>query len=124
MGKHMRLLVLGLGVLYGANASAQFMSGNDLLQDLKRLRVSREVSTVTPSDFAGGKARGFVMGVHDVARGYSVCTDVNVNATQVEDIAFDYLERNADTRHKTAASIVLVALAEKFPCATSRPTRQ
>lgn len=95
--------------LFAGPASAEFLSGNDLLSLLR----SQERHERAAAD-------GYIMGVHDTGRGVLHCSPVTVTMTQVRDMSTQFLTAAAASRHKSADSLVMAVLQEAFPC----PKRQ
>jgi hypothetical protein len=76
-------------------ASAEFMSGNNL----------------------HNKMTGDLF---DVYVSVTFCSPENVTAGQVSDMVKRYLDNNPSTRHKTAESLINLALKQAWPCANNR----
>lgn len=105
-------------------AFAQYQSGNRLYEDCR----SEE------GDFKSGLCLGYITAVadahletvftmavaniqrQDVQLRTSFCLRKQVNIGQLRDVVFQYLQRNPSERDKTAASLVIEALAQAFPC--------
>jgi hypothetical protein len=66
----------------------------------------------------------YVMGIADTIASQAnlgaiprqFCMDENVTGRQVTDVVVRYLTDHPDSRHNSAASIVVPALREAFPC--------
>jgi hypothetical protein len=85
-------------------ASAEFMSGNDLLNDMNGSNVNKAL------------ALGYVIGVSDTLNKVIVCPPMNVTAGQTVDIIKKHLEDNPNIRHYSADSIVATKLGSIWPC--------
>lgn len=85
-------------------ASAEFMSGNSLLRDLKGDALDQMI------------ALGYVMGVMDVFTNATVCPPNGVTAGQVQDIIKKHLEESPGTRHYSADSLIRNKLERTWPC--------
>jgi hypothetical protein len=89
-------------------ASAEFMTGNNLHGKMT-------------GDFGDKmQALGFIQGVFDVYVSVTFCSPENVTAGQVSDMVKRYLDNNPSTRHKTAESLINLALKQAWPCANNR----
>lgn len=95
--------------LFAGSASAEFLSGNQLLELLR----SQERHERAAAD-------GYIMGVHDAGRGAVHCSPPGVSLTQVRDLSVQFLNAAAPVRHQSADSLVMAILQETFPC----PKRQ
>jgi hypothetical protein len=93
-----------------AVANAEFMSGNQLLSDMKG------------SDMNQMLALGYIMGVSDTFTTITICPPANVTAGQVQDIVRQHLEANPSKRHFTADSLIKNKLEEIWPCRRGRGT--
>ena len=93
-----------------AVANAEFMSGNQLLSDMKG------------SDMNQMLALGYIMGVSDTCTTITICPPANVTAGQVQDIVRQHLEANPSKRHFTADSLIKNKLEEIWPCRRGRGT--
>lgn len=91
--------------LSGGAASAEFMTGNRLL-DLMRSETS--------SNRMHGL--GYVLGVHDALYKVTVCSPNGIAASQVGDVVQQFLESNPQSRHFSADSLVNEALKRTWPC--------
>jgi hypothetical protein len=101
----MKKLLAGL-LFVPVMAHAEFWSGNDLLKYM----------TGTPMNQV--QAYGYVMGVFDTAAGVDHCGQNAGRLTvgQINDIAKQYIESNAATRHYAADVLVRVAFSITWPC--------
>lgn len=98
-----------IACLVAGPASAEFLSGNDLLAMLR----SQERHERALAD-------GYIMGVHDAGRGAVHCSPNTVTLSQVRDMSAQFLTAAVAARHKSADSLVMAILQEAFPC----PKRQ
>lgn len=89
---------------------AGFKTGNDIYKDLMD----------TDSVVAQMYVLGFIAGVHDSFSGDSICTNTNVTAGQLRDIVKKYLQERPEMRDLGGAILVLIALAQAFPCAKKK----
>lgn len=105
----MKVELILLACLAAGTASAEFLTGNRLL-DLSR---SAERYERTAAD-------GYIMGVHDTGRGVVHCTPGGVTYTQVRDLSLQFIAAQTAHRHNSADSLILAVLAQAFPC----PKRQ
>lgn len=87
-------------------ASAEFMSGNDLLN---KQRSSSVVDNMV--------ALGYVQGVFDASQSVSHCASGAVTAGQVNDMARQYLEMYPSIRNKTADVLLTELFRKTWPCA-------
>ena len=84
-------------------ASADFYSGNDLLermQDPARSAI----------------AMGYVAGVSDMGSGEYHCAPPDVTLGQVRDMVRQYLINNPTNRHMSAAVLVTLPMMNAWPC--------
>jgi hypothetical protein len=88
-----------------AMASAEFTSGNDLYKDLRSDKVSDNLY-----------ALGYIAGVADAGQSGSHCIPNSVTLGQIQDMALDYLRKNADIRNLSADILVGLMLLERWPC--------
>lgn len=88
-------------------ASAEFMDGNDLLNDMQSTEVIKRVF-----------AMGYVAGVSDSHRSITHCPPANVQLGQVKDMAEQYLIANPSIRHLSADLLVSDMLKKRWPCKT------
>lgn len=95
--------------LAAGTASAEFLSGNNLLELLR-----------SPERHERAAADGYIMGVHDAGRGAVHCSPSTVTLSQVRDMSAQFLTAAVAARHKSADSLVMAVLQEAFPC----PKRQ
>jgi hypothetical protein len=86
-------------------ASAEFTSGNDLYKDLRSDKVSDNIY-----------ALGYIAGVADAGQSGSHCIPSTVSLGQLQDMAIDYLRRNADVRNLSADVLIGLMLLERWPC--------
>ena len=91
---------------------AEFMNGNQLLEDLN--------GDVVAQMYAAGYVAGIVDGVTHMKKlgakgGWCFSLPVVTNK-QVADVVRLWLERNPASRHYVATGLVSSALAESFPC--------
>ena len=89
-------------------ASAEFLSGNSLLRDMKSDVMDQML------------ALGYVMGVIDVFTNSTICPPPGITAGQVKDIVQRHLEDNPGSRHFTADSLIRNKLERIWPCAKGR----
>lgn len=94
-----------------ANAEAQFLDGNALLQFCQSQNTTLQNRCV-----------GYIMGIVDSVSIFNssplappgACVPGGVSATQVRDVVVSYLIRNPKTRHQTAAVETYSALSETW----------
>lgn len=93
-----------VALLVASSAHAEFMTGNQLLNDMNGDHSDRML------------ALGYVMGVHDSTRNVTHCSPPNVIAGQVRDMVKKHLESNPSNRHFSADSIINFLLLQTWPC--------
>jgi len=86
-------------------AYADFFTGNALLS---RMNSSESLEN--------SLALGYVMGVSDAYQNATHCSGQLVTAGQTRDVVKLYLQRNPAVRDMAAEILIMVALAEAFPC--------
>jgi hypothetical protein len=96
---------LAMALLIPSIASAQFLNGNKLLENMRSENVA-----------LSGMAVGYVMAISDVYQNQGHCSGPNVTSGQSRDVVKKFLEANPAIRDMSADLLVLVALAEAFPC--------
>jgi hypothetical protein len=89
-------------------AHAEFMDGNQLLNDLRGDSHDRMF------------AMGYVVGIADAIRSISFCPQSNVNAGQLRDMVRNYLDNTPAVQHLTGDVIVSHVLKTTWPCAQRR----
>lgn len=97
-------LILCLSLSVG-QAHAEYISGNDLLSRLNSESYSDR-----------GFALGYVAGVADALDGFILCIPEGVTIGQLKDITTTHLRASAQTRHKSAAGLIMDALVAVWPC--------
>jgi hypothetical protein len=98
-------------VLLGAPlARAEFKDGNQLLH------VCTSTDVADNANCAGYLASA--VDAHPAVGQYQgrICISPDVALSQVRDVVMNFLEDKPELRHYVAASIVLEAIAEAFPC--------
>ena len=118
--------VLSCVVAGKAQAGGNFVDGNSLSEwcaswhwPLDRDLDLEDLKDAHPS----GKCAGYILGVVDLditlgqvtGKKSNVCVQ-NVQGSQLVDVVKFYLRGHPEERHFPAASSVVIALAEKFPC--------
>lgn len=98
-----KLMALALLMLSTA-ASAQYYTGNDLLERLND----------PARDFF---AMGYIAGVSDLGLREYHCPPQTVTLGQMRDMVYRSLTNNPSNRHMSAAVLVTVTFMEKWPCA-------
>lgn len=98
--------------------SAEFWTGNTLKRhlDTDAAITARGNRGSMDEAFDAGGAFGFVIGVHDVWVGVSVCTPTGVTAGQLLEIVRLYLRAVPHRLHENAEVLVKEALVRAFPC--------
>lgn len=87
-----------------AMANAEFISGNELLSNLKGNLDERMF------------AIGYIAGVSDFLDGATVCSPNGVTLGQMRDLIKEYLENNPQQRHYSADSLIRNRLEQLWPC--------
>ena len=118
----MKLIIAAALMLLSTSAQPEFWSGNQLKQhlDTDAAITARGNRGSMDEAFDAGGAFGFVIGVHDVWVGVSVCTPTGVTAGQLLEIVRLYLRAVPHRLHENAEVLVKEALVRAFPC----PQRQ
>lgn len=117
MGLVIFVAMISLQAATTANLES-YTSGNDLHRDCSVDRAD----SVYFSRMA--RCRAFIVGVHDAHTTYVsalntdrvFCAPERMQAGQLTDVVRKWLTDNPKHRHKAAASLVLGALQENFPC--------
>lgn len=98
-------LTAALLLCISAPASAEFLTGNELLE---RLRAKDEAPRIL--------ALGYIMGAADAGNTVNHCLPTNATAGQVRDVVHQWLEKTPTVRHHSADSIVNAMLGLAYPC--------
>lgn len=101
----MRTLIAAALLAASTTASAQFMSGNDLLT-----RLTSDTATQRMHGL------GYIVGVSDSLNSYAFCIPRGVNAGQLFDMMRNYLNNTPAERHLPADVVISTALGIAFPC--------
>jgi hypothetical protein len=101
----MKKVIVSLLLIPGM-ASAEFLTGNDLLSRMNSDEVVQRMF-----------ALGYVAGVSDAQQHVFSCPPAGVTNGQVRDVAKSYIEANPGIRHKSADMLVTDALKQVWPCA-------
>lgn len=104
----MRRAVLILALL-GGSAHAEFMTGNDLLQEINGDTYA-----------ARGAGLGYVIGVFDTLHSITHCPPKDVTSGQVRDMVRNYLTNVPGERHLSADVLVARVLKAAWPCPTTQ----
>jgi len=109
--------VAALMVSFPSPSIAAFKSGNQLVDDCT---ADPRSSTHFQSD---AYCIGFVVGVvddetmiGDILKRPIICLRPSVTAGQLRDVVIAYLQRHPEKRDYTAASLVMSAVLDAFPC--------
>jgi len=87
-------------------AKAEFYTGNELKKHCEN--SSNPVST--------SFCIGYVAGVVDAQTNIMVCPPTNSTVGQMEAIVKKYISENPSQLHKSADTVVTIAIAKDFPC--------
>jgi Rap1a immunity proteins len=116
-------IALVLVFLVGAPVPGEpgVMDGNKLKEGLDNFeKMSRHTAT-NEEVFAHLGAQGYVAGVADSYEVLGVvCVPSKVTLGQLQDVVLKYLDAHPEGRHNIAASLVLKALTEAFPCGKAK----
>ncbi len=88
-----------------AIASAEFISGNDLLDHLQSTETVKRVFGM-----------GYVAGVSDANHSITFCPPANIQLGQVRDMVEQYLIVNPSTRHLSGDILIGDMLNKRWPC--------
>jgi hypothetical protein len=86
------------------NASAEFVSGAQLLEMMNGTPIEQSI------------AMGYVIGATDAGTGEVVCLSNSVTPKQIYDASKKFIEMNIEHGAKSADSFVLGMLTRAFPC--------
>jgi hypothetical protein len=86
-------------------ASAEFLSGNDLYQNLRSESLTERAYGL-----------GYLAGVADAGQSGSHCIPSTVTLGQIEDMSMNYLRKNPEIRNLSADILVGMMLLERWPC--------
>jgi hypothetical protein len=93
-------------------ASAGFHTGNELYSDLLSESTSKRMYGL-----------GYLAGLADYGDSVSHCIPSNVTLGQIQDMAIDYLRKNAENRNLPADILVGMMLIERWPCKEKKKGR-
>lgn len=116
----MRSAVLLIGLVMAFPASAQKLTGNELLA---RCKAENDERTSCLSYVQAVGALFTIvqtLGVRDRDRNRLYCLPSNVTLDQTVDVVVSFLEQNPAIRHEDAAMLTVAALRETFPCPSRR----
>lgn len=102
--------------LVSLQVHAEFLSGNDLVQDMRE-DDKADAGHPQTSYYSAGKYMGFVIGVFDA---YSteglICAGYGVTKGQAKQIVSVYLKSNPTKWNLSAVVLVRNAFTSAFPC--------
>jgi hypothetical protein len=102
----MKHIITTLALVASTTASAQFYSGNELLQRMDSSETHHKML-----------AMGYVAGVVDMTRGEYHCAPASVTLGQVNDLIQNAIRRDPAQRHLNGAVLVVLPLIQAWPCA-------
>lgn len=91
-------------------AFASFTDGNELYKWMQAYEDKNG------SSFNAGLFGGYIAGVVDTGNNYMFCTTPGVSRGQNSAIVAKYLRNNPEKWNMSAASLVVEAMKESFPC--------
>ena len=98
------VVIVVMSVSVGARASGVFMDGNDLYG-----------FCASSGSLCGGYIEA-IANAYDPINAYTACEPQSMPIGQAVDVVKRYLATHPEQRYKPAWSLVMVALAEAFPC--------
>jgi hypothetical protein len=101
----MKHIITALALVVSTTASAQFYTGNDLLQRMD-----------SDNQFHNMLAMGYVAGTFDMTRGEYHCAPAEVTLGQVRDMVHNYLVNTPANRHMNGSVLVTLPLMSVWPC--------
>lgn len=110
------MLTLFLAMAVDLEVNRGFQYGSDLLSRCTAGYAADEAACLA-----------YITGVHDSVRAYEewgslreVCSPGKTRPMDLRNTVVDYLTRNADYLTGQAASVIILALREKYPCSLPR----
>lgn len=100
----MRKLIVSL-LFIPVAASAEFVTGNDLLQDLQSTDTVKRVFVM-----------GYIAGVADANHSINYCPPQGINLGQLRDMTEQYLIANAAIRNLSGDVLIGGMLTKRWPC--------
>jgi len=97
--------LLAVLMLVPVMANAEFVSGNELYADLTSEHTASRMY-----------ALGYLAGVSDSGHNLTHCIPSTVNLGQIQDMAINYLRKNAEIRNLSADVLIGLMLLERWPC--------
>lgn len=126
---HGRILA-ALALFAAAPALAQGKPGDAAVGGYQSARALTGLCTDT-SSYGQSYCYAYIAAAADTVRAYQawmglndVCLPARVSQGQLRDIFVDYARAHPESGDDQAASIVVLALGEKFPCAAARAPRK
>jgi hypothetical protein len=109
-------IIASLSLFAASPATPGFLVGDDVWK-----------SCLSSFSIDVGRCEGYISGVHDTVRAYEawnriaeICSPATATHRELRNIVVDYINMHPDYRRAQAASVVVLALRERFPCSTSR----
>jgi len=93
-------------------ASAEFITGNDLLEDLQSGETVKRVF-----------AMGYIAGVADANHSVTYCPPEGISLGQLRDMVEQYITTNASIRNLSADVLIGDMLNRRWPCKTPQRGR-
>lgn len=105
----MRKVFVATLLALAAAAHAEFITGNNLLNSLKKEGSQDRAIAV-----------GYVVGVTDTIMGSVTCPPPGVTPPQIVDLVQQWLEQNPRLRHNSGDRVVAAVLGQAWPCETTK----
>lgn len=102
----MKQLLLA-ALLIPSLASAEFITGNDLLNDLQSTESVRRTFSM-----------GYIAGVADANHSIAYCPPAGINLGQLRDMTEQYLVANPSVRNLSGDVLIGYMLNKRWPCKT------
>jgi Rap1a immunity proteins len=111
-----RLLIATVATVVSFNACADVLSGNEWLADCSANENFRKLACLR---FAEGVANGIALWAGSSRANAPMCLpDGGVSTGQVQDVGVRYVRAHPEIRHLPAATLLLAAFKEAWPCPT------
>ena len=118
--RHLKSAALMIGLVVAFPASAQKLTGNELLARCKAENNERTSCLTYVQAVAALFTIAGTLGVREPNRTGLYCLPSNVTLDQTVDVVVSFLEQNPSIRHEDAAMLTVAALRETFPCPSRR----
>lgn len=119
-GRNVKTVVFLFGLVIAFPASAQTLTGNELLARCKAQNHERTFCHAYVHGLQSGLLMADALGFRDLNGNRTFCFPTSGTVGQATDVIVKSLEENPKTRHEDAALLAFTALIRAFPCPSRR----